>query len=626
LKEKMKNLFSWSKKNNQDDGNNATPVAPVKRLIRQGSNSNGPVRASVPTPSPLPTQVAAASNEPAADLINDNVIRTFSGVPKFDDVLTAGAKAIYPVDPKDRHKYIALSTAGRRAIVLLSEDINRHHSEVTAMLGALGSARFTTKVMITTPQVIQEVYTGFLSHSSANDGADQKGGSKKTTNPYMLEVGAWIYYAVEQGATDIHMEIKGSKGFVRVRVDGEVEPIRFENNGVYPAQFVEKAMASLYNNEQQRKSGSDTLFDGGKSLYCMVPYTEIPGHSLKLRYQSLPGNEGPKCVLRLLNVDESVKTLTYEQLGYEPSQIEMWKSAARTPSGAVMIAGVTGSGKSTTQKSFIELNPNAREMAIYTIEDPVEYPIGLAHQIPIQRDLTNPEESAKAFANAISGLMRSDPDMVMLGEVRDRFSANGLQQLAETGHMALCTIHAHLISGIVPRVSNNEIGLSREVLTGPNMITLMVYQALVAKLCTHCAMTSKEAAGTSEDIDAMLLVIRRLGLDTSKLRWKRVGGCSHCNQRGTRGQTVVAEMLLPDEDWLRQTREGRDDLAVEVFRSYSDMDLTSNNMVGKTVFEHALLKAINGISDPRQCNRFDNAERFVARYQRLRNKNLKNAA
>jgi type II secretory ATPase GspE/PulE/Tfp pilus assembly ATPase PilB-like protein len=546
----------------------------------------------------------------------DKVIRSFSDVPKFDALLSAGPDAIYPVEPKDRNKYVALSAHGRRAIVLINERMAKTHTEVTAMVGSLTSARYDTSVHLASTEVLAEVYAGFLTGSSTTDDADPKS-MRKTANTYMQEAGRWIAYGVEQGATDIHLEIKGSKGYVRVRVDGELEALRLESNGVYPSQFIEKVMGSLYNNEQQRKSGSNSSFEAESSLYCMVPYAEIPGHGLKLRYQSMPGNEGPKVVLRLLNVDESAKTLTYKELGYETSQERMWRSATRTPSGAVLIAGVTGSGKSTTQKSFIELNPAAKEMAIFTIEDPVEYPIAAAHQIPLQRDLSNPDESAKAYATTVSSLMRMDPDIVMLGEVRDLYSARALQQLAETGHMALATVHAHLISGITSRLTNEEIGMSRDVLAAPNMLTLLVYQALVPKLCPHCALESHEAAGHDEDIDSMISVIKRLGLDPRTFRWKRPGGCQYCNHRGTKGQTVVAEMLMPDEDWLRHLREGRDDLALNVYRSHSDMNLLSNNMVGKTVFEHALLKAANGLTDARQCSRFDNPDRFANRYLRL---------
>jgi type II secretory ATPase GspE/PulE/Tfp pilus assembly ATPase PilB-like protein len=431
----------------------------------------------------------------------------------------------------------------------------------------------------------------------------------------MAAVYEWISYAVKNRATDIHLETRGSTGVVRFRVDGEMEHMRADHQGTYPAQFIVDCMASMFNNEQMAKSGSDTAFDRDEFLYCMVPYNEIPGHTLKLRYQSLKGNEGPKLVLRILHVDENQPTQTFEELGYAPSQVEMWEEAMDTPSGLIAIAGVTSSGKSTTMKCFIELNPHTPHSNILTIEDPVEYPIRGAHQVPVQRDLANPGESAKRFTEALASFMRSDPDGVMMGEIRDRFSANAAQQLAETGHMALGTVHAHLLSGIVPRMVNPEIGMTRQILTAPNMVTLLAYQALVAKLCPKCAMTTDEASYDSR-VGKIAENVEKLGLQSSRLRWKRIGGCDHCNGRGTFGQTVVAEMLMPDEEWLRQVREGNDGEAVAVYRSRSDRNLMSPNMNGKTVFEHTLYKALHGLVDARQCSAFDTWHRFMRHHER----------
>ena len=338
---------------------------------------------------------------------------------------------------------------------------------------------------------------------------------------------------------------------------------------------------------------------------------------IRVVHQCIKASDGCQPVLRFLRVIESACSPSFEELGYETSQQDLWRMATNTPSGAVLIAGVTGSGKSTTQKTFIELNPNAPFSAIYTVEDPVEYPIKHAHQIPIQRGLSNPTESARMYAETISALVRADPDIVMLGEIRDRYSASAAQQMTETGHMALGTVHAHLLSGIVPRLVNPEIGMNREVLAAPNMLTLLVYQALVPRLCPHCAHDTEEAQDLFPDVAEVVRHIHALGLDASAFRWKRLGGCEHCGERGTVGQTVVAEMLMPDEDWLRPIRENRDADAVEVFRSRSDRDLTSSNMDGKTVFEHTLLKAYRGHVDARQCSRFDNFNRFVNRFKRM---------
>lgn len=541
----------------------------------------------------------------------DAVYQTYADVPRFQRVMTAGERALYALSPSDAKHLVVIELPGRKAALIASPEGQENLVLIESVRGALIAERFTDITSATAPaSVIAQIYAAAVTTEAGN-------GASRTGNVYMGTVHQWIEYAVKNRASDIHIETRGSAGKVRFRIDGEVEEMRTSDKGTYAANFVEKCMGALFNNEQQRKSGSGSLFEPASNLYCMVPYSEIAGHSLKLRYQSLKGNEGPKTVLRLLPVNENARSLSFEELGYEVTQQDLWRMAMNTPSGAVLIAGVTGSGKSTTQKTFIELNPNAPFSAIYTVEDPVEYPIKHAHQIPIQRDLSNPTESARMYAETISALVRADPDIVMLGEIRDRYSASAAQQMTETGHMALGTVHAHLLSGIVPRLVNPEIGMNREVLTAPNMLTLLVYQALVPRLCPHCAHDTEEAQDLFPDVAEVVRHIHALGLDASAFRWKRLGGCEHCGERGTVGQTVVAEMLMPDEDWLRPIRENRDADAVEVYRSRSDRDLTSSNMDGKTVFEHTLLKAYRGHVDARQCSRFDNFNRFVNRFKRM---------
>ena len=536
--------------------------------------------------------------------------RTYADVPSFKGLLSAGEKPLISLMKEQRETVAIIELTGRAALIVHS---NCDRAQLEAIKGKLRERNFTLKVATAEPAVVRSIYQ-FSEHGEGGNGARSIG------NEFMAAASEWIGYAVANRATDIHIETRGSMGIVKFRVDGEIETMKAPHGGKYPATFVQKVMSTLFNNEQQTKSGNDSLFNEEKYLYCMVPYSQIPGHSLKLRYQSLKGNEGPKTVLRLLHVDEDQETLDFDALGYAPSHVDLWRQAMETPSGAVFISGVTGSGKSTSQKSFIELNPNTPHSAVFTVEDPVEYPIRGAHQIPIQRDLANPEESAKRYSEVISALMRADPDVVMLGEIRDRFSSNAAQQFAESGHMALGTVHAHLLSGIVPRLVNPEIGMSRAILTGPNMITLLAYQALVPKLCPECAESTEVASAKSEGVAQIAKRLKSLDLDTAPMRWKCSAGCERCNHRGTIGLTVVAEMLMPDDDWLRHIRDGRDSEAVEVYRSHSDGDLTSPNMTGKTVFEHTLFKALQGQVDARQCSRFDTWFRFMQRIEKLQKK------
>lgn len=551
-------------------------------------------------PAPL-RSIAPANDKAVANY------QTLSEVPRWKKVLPAGAGPLAGMEKPARGTLVVVELSTQSVLIVYAGVEQALQLEWAK--GKLREAGYDVTVAKAAEQVISSIQSG-------GEGQEATRGNFAGGNEYSVATNEWIEYAIANRATDIHIETRGNQGLVRFRVDGEIEPMNTSHGGVYGAEFVKSCMGSLFNNDQQSKSGSASLFEADKFLYCMVPF-QGREHSLKLRFQSLKGNDGPKTVLRLLHVDQDLPTRTFDELGYAASHVALWEQAMHTPSGMVLIAGVTGSGKSTSQKSFIELNPNTPRSAVWTIEDPVEYPIRGAHQIHMQRDLSNPEESAKRYAETVAALMRADPDVVMLGEIRDRFSSNAAQQLAETGHMALGTVHAHLLSGIVPRLVNPEIGMSRDILTAPNMATLFAYQALVAKLCPECADTTEEAAKGDARVATIASDLTDLGLDTTRLRWKHVGGCSLCSKRGTIDQTVVAEMLMPDEDWLKHIRAGHDTAAVEVYRSASNLRLDHPDMTGKTVVEHTLYKALTGTVDARQCSRFDTWPRFIA-YQKKR--------
>lgn len=616
-------MFGFGKKSEVRNVRPAAPSAPTRRPApavpprardvdpeSEPANSDfvdpGAVAPTVPfrgTPAAGRGGALGSANNPRA--VEMEHIATFARVPRFQGLLSAGDKPVIQLTRADKERVAVIDMVGRNAVIVHD---NVEQAFLESIKGRLIENRYTLRVATADPNVIKEIY-------QAGAKTDNNGGDGRSRNEFMAALYEWISYAVANRATDIHLETRGSTGVVRFRVDGEMERMRADHEGSYPAKFIMDCMASLFNNEQMARSGSGSSFHRDEFLYCMVPYNEIPGHTLKLRYQSLKGNEGPKLVLRILHVDENQPTQTFAELGYAPSQVEMWREAMDTPSGLVAIAGVTSSGKSTTLKCFIELNPHTPTSNVLTIEDPVEYPIRGAHQVPVQRDLADPIESSKRFTEALSSFMRADPDAVMMGEIRDRFSANAAQQLAETGHMALGTVHAHLLSGIVPRLVNPEIGMTRQILTAPNMVTLLAYQALVAKLCPKCAMSTDEA-DHDQRIRKIADNVKQLGLDPDRLRWKRIGGCPHCNGRGTFGQTVVAEMLMPDEEWLRHVREGNDTEAVNVYRSRSNRDLMSPDMTGKTVFEHTLHKALHGLVDARQCSAFDTWHRYMRFHER----------
>jgi general secretion pathway protein E len=418
---------------------------------------------------------------------------------------------------------------------------------------------------------------------------------------------AWIETAARTNATDVHVDVLGNVAHVRVRVDGRLEPLADGHGGAYPRGEAVDALAAGYNNTRQGNNVSQYTED--KFVSCMIGMN-LPGLTGQLRFQNFKGRAGPKAVVRILRSGEE-NEITFEKAGYAHSQLRLLREAGRSGKGIVLIAGVTSSGKSTSLKCLIETLPGLASKSVYTVEDPIEYEIKGAHQIEVLRDLADDELTTSRYADTMRALMRGDPDGVMMGEIRDRLTAMFALQVAETGHLAMGTVHAHLISTIIPRLTNDQIGLSRQALTGPNILNLLVYQALVPTLCPRCADSTDVAAAADPDVAEVVDVLaRRYRVPTKQLRWEHPGGCLHCDGRGTRGKTIVAEMLRPDRAWLRCVRANDDDGAVMHFRSASDRNFLSPDMTGKTVFEHTLWKALQGEIDVRHCEEFDSFSRF----------------
>lgn len=566
-------------------------------------------------------EVSRSVKRESAGGLNDGagantVISSYDKVPAHTSVLTVDARMRFPV-PKDMERSLLVLECGpNRAIVLYDPAYeSRKMAQALRDLKAkiIGEGFKLDGEYPTKAGVLQQLYV-----DSVRRRGDEVGGRNQDVSEARKLFERWIEIAVAERATDIHIEVVASnRAVVRIRVDGELELIRDENGGQYSSSVAMDAMAWAYNLNSGKGSNNQSQFQQSENLYCMMEPRTVRGQLVALRYQSVRGWQGPKLICRLLNVDVNTPTLSYPQLGYERSQEHILQEVARMPAGFVLFAGVTGSGKTTTLKTFIETHPGNGSSAFYSIEDPVEYPLRGVHQIPLQRDLMNQAESAAKYAEVVGALMRGDPDGVLMGEIRDTATALAGQQIVETGHMACGTVHAHLLSGILPRLTNDEIGMSREVLTNPNMLSLLAYQALVPLLCQHCSLTGEEVLAQTKDdaerdhiVQILESTDKRFKLDAGQLRFKHVGGCEHCNGRGTRGLTVVAEMMIPDRKWLQLSRAGMDYEAVMHYRSASDRNFLSSNMDGKTVFEHALYKAMNQRIDPRQCERFDSFTRF----------------
>jgi type II secretory ATPase GspE/PulE/Tfp pilus assembly ATPase PilB-like protein len=557
-------------------------------------------------------------------LAGSALMRTLSGKPAFEKlsdlppfsrVLTGSDGSSVVRVPREIEKHlVVIETGAKRALICYNPEHSVTLKPHMAMIrGRLIAERYhlDNAEVACRGAVIEQVVDAAAVRNGETRLTDGEGDVHSNAKELFDD---WVQLAVEENATDIHVQVINNIAEVRLRVDGALELLRDGSAGIYTPIQAERALAWAYNNAAGKGSNSNSQFSAAENLYCMIEAREVGNKRVALRYQSVRGAAGVKAVCRLLNVDIDMPTLSYQQLGYAESQIELLDMASHTPSGFVIFAGVTGSGKTTTLKTFIETHPDTGHEAFYSIEDPVEYPLRGVHQIPIQRDLIDRAGSSAKYAEVVAALMRADPGCVLMGEIRDTATALAGQQIVETGHMACATVHAHLISGIVPRLTNSEIGMSRDVLTNPNMLSLLAYQALVPKLCPHCRIRGDaypNQLSDSKHIKTVLSVLKsRFKLPANLFFFRSSQGCEHCKFRGTRGLSVVGEMLMPDRKWLSLIRDAKDYEAVVYYRSMSDKKLESPDMTGKTVFEHTLYKAITGLVDPRQCERFDSFNRF----------------
>jgi type II secretory ATPase GspE/PulE/Tfp pilus assembly ATPase PilB-like protein len=582
--------------------------SPAARLERRMAQVQPPRAASMPRPlqEHAPQRASERATEIRPDDFRDTEVRPetlahFHQLPSYQALLTVGAEAVYQLPAALHEKLIALDCGARQACLVRAampaSDQLALDATAKAVKGALRARGYGIVAdLVAEPHLLKEI----LRNAGASGKGSPKGGPMQ-----LFE--RWIALAVPTGATDLHIEVRRNVGIVRIRVDGRIEPLPDGQGGRYSRKEVVDAIAAGYNST--RKGNNVSQYAADQFVDCMIDL-DLPGTVGQLRYQNVKGRLGPKTVVRILRTGDENR-IRFDAAGYAPSHQRLLRLAGRAGKGIVLLSGVTSSGKSTSLKSFIETLPGLEHKAIYTVEDPIEYEIAGAHQIEVLRDIANDDETRRRYAEVMRALMRSDPDGVMLGEIRDKLTALFALQIAETGHLAMGTVHAHLISNIIPRLTNDQIGVSRQALTGPNILNLLVYQALVPKLCRCCALPTSMALRVDPDAREIEEVLRRrFGLATAGLRWVRPEGCAACQGRGTFGKTIVAEMLQPDRAWLRHVRNNDDDAALQHFRSFSDRRLDSADMTGKTVFEHALHKALQGEIDVRNCEEFDGFERF----------------
>jgi type IV pilus assembly protein PilB len=331
-----------------------------------------------------------------------------------------------------------------------------------------------------------------------------------------------ICNAVKDGASDIHIEPGEKKMRIRYRIDGVLFEVMSPPQTMHPALVSRlKIMANLDISERRLPQ------DGRIRAIVRNRYVDF-------RINTLPTTQGEKAVIRIL--DNRSILIGLERLGFEEDHMRLLKDQIDRPHGVILVTGPTGSGKTTTLYSAL-MTMNGSEMNISTVEDPVEYSLGFANQVQIN------ERIGFTFASALRALLRQDPDVIMVGEIRDEETARISVQAALTGHLVLSTLHTNDAPSSITRLIN--IGVEPYLISAA--VNGVLAQRLVRRICENC----KEEYVPGDDVKRALA---KAGMEADRL-W-RGKGCERCRKTGYSGRCGIYEMVVLD-DAIRDMVAGR---------------------------------------------------------------------
>jgi type IV pilus assembly protein PilB len=353
--------------------------------------------------------------------------------------------------------------------------------------------------------------------------------------PLVRLVNSIIFQAAEDGASDIHFEPQENSLVVRLRIDGVLHEVqRIPKRMMAGVTTRLKVLAKLDIAERRKPQ------DGRISLNAAAA-----GRMMDIRVATLPTVEGESVVMRLL--DKSKKAPTLTELGLSDAMRVQMEELIRRPTGAILVTGPTGSGKSTTLYAALT-QINRPEINIITVEDPVEFRLGGVNQVQIN------QRAGLTFAAALRSILRSDPDVVMVGEIRDGETAKISIEAALTGHLVLSTLHTNDAPGALTRL--NEMGVE-PFLTG-SAVSAVLAQRLARKLCTHCC--EMYTPTTDEMIKAR--VSPEVAAAADGIVFYRKKGCPRCGQTGYKGRIGVYQLLVMSEtlESLAASKASREEL------------------------------------------------------------------
>ena len=373
--------------------------------------------------------------------------------------------------------------------------------------------------------------------------------------PVIRLVNQIIHRALDLGASDIHIEPFEDGLHLRYRVDGVLQ--EYPDS---PGSSLAAAIASRIKLLSHMNIAEQRLPQDGRIM------TRVKGHELDLRVSTIPTVHGESIVMRVLD-RESIQ-LSLPDMGFSPDTLERYLKLLARPHGVLLVTGPTGSGKTTTLYASLA-SLDAESLKIITVEDPVEYQLQGVNQIQVQAQIE------LDFARALRSILRQDPDIIMIGEMRDTETAQIGVQSALTGHLVLSTLHTNTAAGAITRLE--DMGVERYLIT--SSVNGVLAQRLVRTLCKSC----KTAVSLSEE------VIQQYGLqpfvEPGQTEIYQAQGCSDCMDTGYTGRTSIHELFPLDEEMHRVIMSGAD---------ATNLHAAARRQGMITLYEDGLRKVVQG--------------------------------
>ena len=447
------------------------------------------------------------------------------------------------VIPRELSGLVSQATAKKFSVLPVKDDGTTLHLAMADPLNfpAADTVRMTAKrkviPMLAAPEAIEQAISDLYSPVSAekalqdlqvaadaapSDSLNILDQEQEAAAPTIRLVNSFLEYAVNQNASDIHLEPREGEMVVRMRLDGLLRQVFTVPRATQNAVIARiKVMGNMDIAEHK------VPLDGRSHI-------RIGERDVDLRISTLPTVYGEKAVIRLLQ--KSTALLSAEGIGLTGKNLEKFHTLLESSNGVILIAGPTGSGKSSTMYTMIDAL-NTEQVNLVTLEDPVEYHFDGVNQVQIN------EKTGMTFASGLRAILRQDPDIIAVGEIRDCETADIAMRAAITGHLVLSTLHTNDAPGTIDRLL--DMGVEHYLIA--SALKGVIAQRLVRRICPHC---QEEYTPSREEQQKLQLPF------SPARRFSRGKGCPRCFHTGFRGRTAVFEILLITPEIRRAIADG----------------------------------------------------------------------